>query len=101
MREALSDNCLSHRLVDPLTFDGGLTLARDGAQAYLGEMSRAAAAKGRAWIDLVLEYGVYLGMDPVEDTDLMWIAAQARRMDLGRASHEWASDAFAWRPQRV
>ena len=54
-----------------------LTEALESTAERFGELSRHAGKKAKGWIDNVLEYGVYLGMDPIEDTDLMWIAAQA------------------------
>ena len=35
--------------------------------------------KDAKWMDMVLEYAVYLGMDPDEDGELLWIAEQALR----------------------
>jgi len=43
-----------------------------------------AAAKGKNQIVLkeIMEFAEYLGMDPVEDGDLLWIAEQARNAPL-------------------
>ena len=35
--------------------------------------------KDAQWMDMVLEYAVYLGMDPEVDGELLWIAEQALR----------------------
>ena len=44
----------------------------------------AAAAKGKNQVVLkeIMEFAEYLGMDPVEDGDLLWIAEQARNAPL-------------------
>ena len=42
------------------------------------------AAKGKNQVVLkeIMEFAEYLGMDPVEDGDLLWIAEQARNAPL-------------------
>ena len=73
---AMPTSLLSHR-----DAGGGVAPLLSARAPVRKDVKKAAAKqkKDAQWMDMVLEYAQYLGMDPGEDAELLWIAEQALR----------------------
>ena len=74
---------MHHGLVSHRAGGGGFAPLLSHRAPNRNDVNKAAAAtqKGKVtaeWVELVLEYARYLGMDPDQDEELLWIAEQAR-----------------------